>query len=585
MRAPTTASAPALTLTRLTSDSGLTTDPAFSPDGKLLAYASDRSGEGNLDIYLRQVVGGEPLRLTRGPGDKHEPSFSPDGTTVAFRSEQQGGGIYVVPALGGTASKIVPEGHQPKFSPDGNWLTYSVQLGSCFGARNLCSIYIVPTSGGKPQQVRPDFAAGLYSVWSPDGKHLLFLGTPDEKLPAEEGFDWYVTPLDSGPAIKTGALEATRNAKLSAPFSPSSAAPRWLLPAPAWEPQGDALIFSALSGDSTNLWRIRISPKTWKVTGPVQRLTSGAAWEEAPSVASGPGGIVRLAFSSLTNNLAIWSLPLDPDQGRATGKPIRLTQDATADFHPTLSRDGRKMVWVSARSGSQEVWIKDLRTGAESMLTADRSDKWHPRLSADGMSVSFAESPSWNIFITSAIGGTPEMICQGCGEATDWSADGKRILGDTLDAQAWVLDLASRRKTDLVTAQHKAYTGVFSPDNQWVVFGDPATARTYVAPLTELPLAESARIPVVDNWWNWEWYGNFIYSVSDRDGFSCVWAQRLDAVTKRPLGVPFAVFHAHSARLSLAILGENYLSVGRDKMLFNMGERTGNIWMAEWKTQ
>jgi len=74
-----------------------------------------------------------------------------------------------------------------------------------------------------------------------------------------------------------------------------------------------------------------------------------------------------------------------------------------------------------------------------------------------------------------------------------------------------------------------------------------------------------------------------IYSVSNRDGFTCVWAQRLDAATKRPVSTPFLAFHAHSARISLSNQGEVYLSVGRDKMLCNMAERTGNIWMAEWK--
>jgi hypothetical protein len=267
--------APVPTLTRLTSDAGLTTDPALSPDGKLLAYASDRSGEGNLDIYVKQVGGGEPLRLTRDPADDHEPAFSPDGTTVAFRSEREGGGIYIVPALGGPARRITVGGRRPQFSPDGSWIAYWVG-GGFFGTSSGDRIYVVPSGGGEARQLRSDFAAANEPVWAPDGKHLLFLGNPNEKVSreGEESVDWWVTPFDSGPAIKTGALEATRKANLSGPVQVY----RWMLLPPVWEPQGDALVFSARFGDSTNLWRIRVSPKTWKVTGPPQRLTSGPHW-------------------------------------------------------------------------------------------------------------------------------------------------------------------------------------------------------------------------------------------------------------------------------------------------------------------
>ena len=572
-------------LMRLTSDYGLTTDPALSPDGKLLAYASDRSGEGNLDIYVKQVGGGEAIRLTRDPADDRGPAFSPDGTMIAFRSEREGGGIYIVPAWGGPARRIAPKGWRPQFSPDGNWIAYSVGGEYFFGTRGDCRIYVVPSGGGEPRQLRSDFAAAMDPVWAPDGNHLLFLGNRDEKLSreGEEGVDWWVTPLDSGPAIETGALDATRDANLSGPVQVY----RWMLRAPAWEPQGHALVFSAQSGDSTNLWRIGISSKTWKVTGTPQRLTSGPTREESPSVASASASMVRLAFASVTENSDIWSLPIDLNQGKVTGAPTRLTQDTTADFHPDLSADGNRMAWVSARSGNQEIWIRDLRSGEDSALTASRTDKWEPRFSPDSSRVSFSsyENKKWTIYVIPAAGGTPEKVCEDCGEANAWSPDGKQMIGNRLEGQSWVLDVASRRKSDLLATGQRTVPGDVSPDSRWFTFW--ASYRMNVAPFDgERPIRESAWIPIMDGArgvYRWSPDGNLLYAFSDRDGFSCIWAQRVDAATKRPVGVPFAVFHSHDVRISLSNQATEGLAIGNNQMLFNLGERTGNIWMAEWK--
>ena len=154
-RPPAPTQAPVLS--RLTSDSGLTFQPTISPDGKLLAYASDRGEEGNLDIWLEQIGGGQPIQLTRHEGDDSEPAFSPDGTKVAFRSERDNGGIYLVPALGGEPRPIAKQGHRPRFFPDGRWLAYwSGPIGNALNSGST-NTYIVPAMGGERIQVDLSF--------------------------------------------------------------------------------------------------------------------------------------------------------------------------------------------------------------------------------------------------------------------------------------------------------------------------------------------------------------------------------------------------------------------------------------------
>jgi Tol biopolymer transport system component len=110
----------------LTRDAALSTEPALSPDGKLVAYVSDRSGERHTDIWVKQVAGGLPVRLTKHPAADYSPVFSADGTIIYFASARDGGGIYSIPALGGDERAVLKQQQnmagRMKGSPDGAWI-------------------------------------------------------------------------------------------------------------------------------------------------------------------------------------------------------------------------------------------------------------------------------------------------------------------------------------------------------------------------------------------------------------------------------------------------------------------------------
>jgi len=110
-------------LSRLTSDAGLSFEPSISPDGALVAFASDRNSSDNLDLWITRVSGGPPVRLTQDPADDREPHFCPDGRIV-FRSERSPPGVYIQTGLGGSATLLAQRGRNPQCSPDGKLVAY-----------------------------------------------------------------------------------------------------------------------------------------------------------------------------------------------------------------------------------------------------------------------------------------------------------------------------------------------------------------------------------------------------------------------------------------------------------------------------
>jgi roadblock/LC7 domain-containing protein len=80
-------------LTRLTFDDGLQSGPTWSPDGRFIAYSSNRGG--NFNVWVQQVSGGDPVQVTKVPGYNWQPEWSPDGKYIAYRGEDGDGGLFI----------------------------------------------------------------------------------------------------------------------------------------------------------------------------------------------------------------------------------------------------------------------------------------------------------------------------------------------------------------------------------------------------------------------------------------------------------------------------------------------------------
>lgn len=574
-------SASAVRLSRLTWDSGLTVDPTLSPNGQLLAYASDRYGEGNLDIWVQPLGGGEPSRLTQNPADEEWPSFSPDSSRIVFRSARRGGGLYVISALGGQERLIANGGQNPSFSPDGTQILYWVGEPANFAPSG--KIYAVPATGGKSVQIEPGFADARYPIWTPDGGHVLFQGIRS----AQEPPDWWVAPASPGiqvnqGAVKTGAFDVFGRKGISVYMGPGGF-------------RGDHIVFSANEADSRSVYEIPISTRNWRAANRLRRLTFGTGLDAQPSPSA--GGQVVFASLNFSNN--IWLLPIDT-QGQLGAEPQRVTEGTAYDATPSCSRDGAKLVFTSGRLGNRDVWIKDLKSGREAALTVTPVNEFSPVISADGSKVAYTVSgqtlqPIYIVDTRLPPGSSvPERICDDCGEPFDWTLDRSGILyGYGRPKAVGSFRIATGRKTPLVhSARYDIDQAQFSPDGAWIsvmAYTDPSHTRIFVIPLHDGTAASEDRwIPITDgeSWDDrprWSPHGDFIYFYSRRDGFGCIWKQALDQATRRPVGAPSAVHHFHSSRLSIMHMAFNRLGICAvaDKLIFNLLETTGNIWMMQ----
>jgi Tol biopolymer transport system component/DNA-binding winged helix-turn-helix (wHTH) protein len=369
-------SSPERTLTRVTFDDGLQIGATWSPDGRFLAYSSDRAGK--FDIWVQQVSGGDPVKITKRPANNWQPDWSPDGNYIAYRSEEGEGGLYIVPALGGAGleRKIASFGNYPRWSPDSSQILFQTRafgLGSEF--------YIVGLDGNRPRAVQPEMTNPVWAIsaaWHPDGRRIS-VWSWDMKPSAMPIF--WTAPVDGGAAVKTEiGPEVLKTAEAVAGRGISAWADSDFKF--SWAPSGTAIYFERTFRGARNVWRMQVDPQTLKAVA-IERLTTGT--DLNTDFSTSPDGS-KMAFASESRRVQGWMFPFDAKRGRITGAGRAVTSPGMEAWETSISRDGQRLAFLAKRSGRWELWEKSLADGSETPIAADDSYvRTEPQWSPDGM--------------------------------------------------------------------------------------------------------------------------------------------------------------------------------------------------------
>ena len=578
------------TLTRVTFDEGLQAEPTWSPDGRFFAYSSNRNG--NFDIWVQSGTEGNPVRVTSSPAHDWQPDWSPDGSRIVFRSERDGGGLFVVPALGGNERKLTAFGYGPRWSRDGSQvLFYSSILQTGFEPTNL---YLVGLDGQPPRELLPTLIRQftfpyVRAAWHPDGRRISIWGRH-----REWGWSLWTVPLTGEAPVKSAlSAEVERQVKEAAvEFSDF-----------LWAPSADAVYFVGLSRGVTNLWKVAVEPLSLRwIAGP-ERLTTSAGLDT--DIALSPDGH-KLAFTSRTEQSRIWSIPFDAAIGRTTGSGHPATAAGADAIMPTLTSDGKRMAFVTRRSGRWELWAKSLDDGRQTLLVAaDGLARAVPRWSHDGGRLAYRRSRFTNpesdlsIVLLSAGGGDEQVLTSASlarETALDWSADGAWILGNSTRRTPgrtliclFPIAAAPRAETQMrvvaADPEQSLFQARFSPDERWISFNaikasDAGVSTIYVVPRSGGTWTRITEGKFWDDKARWSPDGKTIYYVSNRTGFFNVWGIRFDQKSGTPLGEPFRVTTFDSpGQMVLPRPALLELSLAANRMVLPIMEVSGGIWI------
>jgi Tol biopolymer transport system component len=575
---------------RLTAYSGISAYGALGPGSKWLICSSDRGGDKELHLWKYSLEGGEPVQLTSGPQRDTAPAVSPDGKWIAFESDSKPAGIYLIPSSGGERRLVAPAGLGPRFSPDGQWLAYwMVDPGSTFGR-----VFIAPIGrAGEPVGIAREFDDAHTPLWAPNGRGLFICGTRrTQGGPTEEHDFWYVPP-EGRDAIKTGAFAWLAKAGVDPHVN--------LLGRTSFEWFETGVLFPGSSGGRAGLWWLPLSTRTWRVDGKPVPITLSTEQQVHPSFQSG-----TIAFTSASVLTNLWSVPLDANEGRATGEAQQLTDEGFDHLCPSISTDGSALVFLSASHALQlQACKKGLAGEPDKVLSRPDQTTNRLKISPDGRTAYYrvlegAEPQRQAIYSVDLATARSTCVCRDCGAPTHVSPDGNLVIFETGSAIARLaavrVDTGEKREFAW-HPHHGMHSARVSPNGRWIAFHLDRGwdgKQIFVAPFRDAkPIKQDDWIPVTEAggidqeaWWSPN--SQYLYFLSDRDGRRCVWAQKLDYRSGKPIGSATSIYHLHEARLTpLTFLWRSPLYVGlsvaRDHLVLSLAELSSSIWIGSLK--
>ncbi|MGA8577850.1 MAG: LpqB family beta-propeller domain-containing protein [Bryobacteraceae bacterium] len=406
-------------------EGGAEAAPAFSPDGKRLAFSLRQTGrKAPYSIVVRTLATGAAAQLTDGPASDLGPAWSPDGASIAFlRVDADRARYMVLPASGGEPRQIadfpLPDPAptpQPTvcWAPDGRSL-YAVAWEK--GQPSFIANIAIANGSLRPITRPPAATSGDNSpAISPDGSAFAFVrqsgrnGQHDSEEESD-GADIFLADL-SGNNLRRLTFD------------------KHYIHGIAWSADGRDVIYAATRSGEQKLWRIAASG------GSPRNLLVGGRDTAFPAVAAAGR---RLAFTETPALDAIWRIDLT-DSDPAASARLLIRSDGR-EYAPSWSPDGKKIANISSRTGNDEVWVGDADGSNRAPITHVKM--WRlgrPSWSPDGRTILFAVRGNGAMEVDRVVsdGRTPPVRVPLPSDSRhfSWSHDGQWIYFEAM-AQIW----------------------------------------------------------------------------------------------------------------------------------------------------